>query len=189
MDPRRHPRPAPADSPATEVNLRLRAYHLLFSHPAAAEELISEFMAKDWADQLDTSTLRLFPPEDLAGKLNVRPSDCVWRVSFKEGGASVIFVFLFQDTVDPDMPLRTMQYVTDVWHLMRANPHLCDPDGSVPRVQTCLVNIGERPWDAPLTMEDWARAQWPPYDPESNAPPKLPIEHAVLYRPPDVSPS
>lgn len=187
MDPRHHQSPAPADSPATEINPRLRSYQRLFSHPFAAESLICDLTAKDWADQLDMSTLRPFPPENIAGKLNVRPSDCVWRVSFKKGGASVVFVFLFQDTVDPDMALRTMQYVTDVWHLLRDNPHLCDPDGTVPEVQTCVVNIGERPWDAPTTMQDWARAQLPPYDPESDAPPKLASKHAVLYRPRDAT--
>lgn len=189
MDPR-HSRtasrtPAPAESPKAEISQRLRLYQLMFSLPFAAEELIHEFIPEDRADQLDMSTLRPFPPEEAAGKLNVRPSDCVWRVSFKEGGSSMVFVFLFQDTVDPDMALRTMQYVTDVWLLLHEHPELRDANGAVPDVQTCVVNIGEQPWDAPTTMQDWARAQLPSDDPESHAPPKLPSKHAVVYQPRD----
>ena len=130
-----------------------QSYKHLFREPRAVAALIRDFAAKDWAHELDLTTLRRFPTENVGPDLKRRLCDCAWQVQFKNG-RSVVFLFEFQASGDPDMALRMLRYTEGALSALRGNKALLDPDGAVPPVLSFVVNTGPRPWGAATTVSE-----------------------------------
>ena len=135
-----------------------QSYKHLFREPRAVAALIRDFAAKDWAHELDLTTLRRFPTENVGPDLKRRFCDCAWQVRFKNG-RSVVFLFEFQSSGDPDMALRILRYTEAAISALRGNKALLDPDGAVPLVLAFVVNTGPRPWNAARTVSELTGAR------------------------------
>ena len=87
------------------------AYKSLFSYPRMVEDLLRGFVAADWSDALDLSTLQKLPAEFVSDDLRQRRGDTMWRVRFREGTWLYLVVLLeFQSTVDRYMAVRMLVY-------------------------------------------------------------------------------
>ncbi len=152
----RTPKKAPAPQPAPRRHRRHdQSYKKLFSQPRAAAALIRDFAAKDWAHELDMTTLQPFPTETVGPDLKRRADDCAWHVRCKNG-RSVVFLFEFQSSVDRDMALRMLRYTERVLSVLRSNKTLLDPDGALPLVLAFVLYNGPHPWNAATTISEWA---------------------------------
>ncbi len=130
----------------------------LFSHVAAVRSLVRHFAAKAWVHELDLSSLRPLPTESVGPDLARRLSDCVWRVLFKDGGGSVVFLFEFQSSPDAGMALRTLRYSEAVFSALHGNKELLDAAGAMPFVLPCVIYTGAKPWTAGTSLADLAGA-------------------------------
>ena len=119
-----------------------QTYKLLFAQPEAARSLTSDVLARRWSDELDMETLERFPTEHMDAELRRSLSDMAWRVWFKGGERSAVFLVEFQSSVDEDMALRMRQYVTDALNFLRADPRLLDADEFLPLIGAYEVYTG-----------------------------------------------
>ena len=99
------------------------AYKILFSQRRMVEDTLRGYVAPDWCDELDFSTLTQMNTEYIGPELYNRIGDMLWRVEFKDGsplggppwptanGPALLVLFEFQSAVDPDMAWRMHEYV------------------------------------------------------------------------------
>lgn len=60
------------------------AYKRLFSQPRMVQNLMSGFVARDWSDALDFSTLKPVPASFVSQRLRQRHGDLVRQVRFHD---------------------------------------------------------------------------------------------------------
>ena len=126
-------------------------YKFFFSQAPTVAELLEDYLAPDWADQLDLDSLRKVTPEHVGSRLERRQADMLWRVNFRHRPGFVVLLLEFQSRVDPSMAARVLRYVTDAYeNLIRETPP--GADHSLPPVIVCVVHNGPRPWDALLDI-------------------------------------
>ena len=147
VDHPRNPRrdaPAPSDPAAScdEPRRHDQTYKLLFSQPLAARSLIGDILARDWSDELDLETLERFSTEHVDAELRRSLSDMAWRVWFKGGKRSAVFLVELQSSVDPSMAMRMLQYATATAKFLQSDPGLLDADGVMPLLAAYEVYTG-----------------------------------------------
>ncbi len=126
-----------------------------FSGKAAVRSLVQDFMARGWADELDLSDVEDVPTEHigLVGG-QARRSDAAWRVRLRDSAHSVVFHVEFQSAVDPNMLLRSFEYVGHLYKFLSNNENRAD--GTVPVVLSAVLYVGSKPWDAPTATDQLA---------------------------------
>ena len=141
--------PAPSDSaealgaePRNPPRRHDQTYKLLFAQPEAAQSLIRDVLARCWSDELDMETLERFPTEHVDAALRRSLSDMAWRVWFKGGARSVVFLVEFQSSSDENMAWRMWQYVAEALKYLKANPKVLDRDEFLPLVGPYEVYTG-----------------------------------------------
>ena len=139
-----------------------QTYKALFAHDVAIKSLIRDFLAAGGHDVLDLDTAELVPTETISPGLERRLADLAVRVWFKDSAASVVFLVEFQSSHDPGMALRTLGYATGAIEMLRANPKMLDPDGSVPLVLARVLHTGPEPWTAATSLAALTRTPAPP---------------------------
>ena len=160
--PNNAPDPPDADPHRRERRPHDQTYKALFAHDVAIKSLIRDFLAAGGHDVLDLDTAELVPTETISPGLERRLADLAVRVWFKDSAASVVFLVEFQSSHDPDMALRTLGYATGTIEMLRANPKMLDPDGSVPLVLARVLNTGPEPWTAATSLAALTRTPEPP---------------------------
>lgn len=135
------------------------AYKILFSQPRMVEDTLRGYVAPDWCDELDFSTLARMNAEYIGPELYNRIGDMLWRVGFSEGSPLggpplvngerpyLLVLFEFQSAVDPDMAWRMHEYVYLLQRHQRGNGTL-KAEGREPPVLAVVVYNGDRPWTA-----------------------------------------
>ena len=135
------------------------AYKLLFSQPRMVEDTLRGYVAPDWCEALDFSTLTRMNAEYIGPELYNRIGDMLWRVEFREssplGGPLLangerpylLVLFEFQSAVDPDMAWRMHEYVYLLQRHQRGNGTL-KAEGREPAVLAVVVYNGDRAWTA-----------------------------------------
>ena len=147
-----HPRNPRRDAPAPsapaascdEPRRHDQTYKLLFSQPLAARSLIGDILARDWSDELDLETLERFSTEHVDAGLRRSLSDMAWRVWFKGGKRSAVFLVELQSSVDvdPSMAMRMLQYTTATAKFLQSDPGLLDAGGVMPLLAAYEVYTG-----------------------------------------------
>ena len=130
------------------------AYKLLFSQPRMVEDTLRGYVAPDWCEALDFSTLTRMNAEYIGPELYNRIGDMLWRVEFREGGPPLangerpylLVLFEFQSAVDPDMAWRMHEYVYLLQRHRRGNGTL-KAEGREPPVLAVVYN-GDCAWTA-----------------------------------------
>ena len=135
------------------------AYKILFSQRRMVEDTLRGYVASDWCDELDFSTLTRMNAEYIGPELYNRIGDMLWRVEFKDGSPlggpplangerpCLLVLFEFQSAVDPDMAWRMHEYVYLLQRHQRSNGTL-KAEGREPPVLAVVVYNGDRPWTA-----------------------------------------
>ena len=134
-------------------------YKLLFSQPRMVEDTLRGYVAPDWCEALDFSTLAQRNAEYIGTDLHNRIGDMLWRVEFREGSPLggphldngerpyLLVLFEFQSAVDPDMAWRMHEYVYLLQRHQRGNGTL-KAEGREPPVLAVVVYNGDRVWTA-----------------------------------------
>lgn len=129
-------------------------YHRLFGHPRMVAELLREFVAGPWLDDLDLDGMTRENATLHAETGERRESDMIWRIPRRDGGDTYLVLLLeFQSTSDQWMALRMLIYAGLLWqHLL--NEKRLPPDGRLPPILPVVLYNGDRRWAAPLALHD-----------------------------------
>ena len=127
-------------------------YHRLFDHPEMVAQLLREFVAGPWLDDLDLDGMTRENAKYHAATGDRREGDMVWRIPRRDGGDAYLMLLLeFQSTSDHWMALRVLTYASLLWqHLV--NGKRLPPDGRLPPILPVVLYNGDRRWGAPLAL-------------------------------------
>ena len=134
------------------------SYRLIYSYPEMVEDLLRQFIAEDWIDQLNFATLEKVSERDIDQRLLRREKDLLWRVHWngqdaRAGEWLYIFIHLeFQSRPDRFMALREVTYKALLYEdLVRRNQFT--RSGRLPPVLAIALYNGKRPWNEPTSLE------------------------------------
>ena len=108
---------------------------------------------------LDFSTLAKLPAEWVTEDFRRRHGDQVWRIRFKDAapdagaGAWLLLLLEFQSRDDPDMALRILGYVVELYRDLEAQG-VVRPGNRRPPVLPVVVHNGESPWRTPVEVTE-----------------------------------
>ena len=118
-------------------------YHRRFSHPGMVAQLLREFVAGPWLDDLDLDGMERLNARFHAETTERRDGDMIWRIPRRGGGDTYLVLLLeFQSTPDHWMALRALVYAGLLWQQLVQERRLPD-DGNYRR--SCGRVIQRRP--------------------------------------------
>ena len=141
------------------------AYKAMYRHPQAIRDLCRYLVAPngpfgpETLAALDFSTLAKLPTEWVTADFRRRHGDQVLRIRFhdapEDAGADAWLLLLveFQSRDDPDMALRILGYVVELYRDLEAQG-VVQPGTRRPPVLPVVVHNGESPWSAPVQVAD-----------------------------------
>ena len=130
------------------------AYKGLFSYRRMVEDLLRGFVAPEWSDALDFSTLEKLPAEYVSDDLRRRHGDVVWRVRFRDETWLYLLVMLeFQSTADRYMAVRILVYTGLLYQDLIRRGAL-GAGGRLPPVLPVVLYNGRPGWTAPVEVAD-----------------------------------
>jgi hypothetical protein len=129
-------------------------YHKIFGHPGMVAQLLRDFLAEPWLDDLDLDRMERLNAKFHAETGERREGDMIWRIPRRGGGDTYLMLLLeFQSTPDRWMALRALVYVGLLWqHLVREKQ--LPPDGRLPPVMPVVVYNGDPRWAMPLALRE-----------------------------------
>ncbi len=129
-------------------------YHKIFGHPGMVSQLLRDFLAEPWLDDLDLDRMERLNAKFHAETGERREGDMIWRIPRHGGGDTYLMLLLeFQSTPDRWMALRALVYVGLLWqHLVREKQ--LPPDGMLPPVLPVVVYNGDPRWAMPLALHE-----------------------------------
>ena len=124
------------------------AYKQLFSDPEMVASLLRDLIPEKFVEELDFSTLELFPTDHISEGLQERREDIVWRVGWKEGRWCYIALLLeFQSRPDTWMALRLLVYAGLFLQTLVKSGKVA-ADEPLPPVFPVVIYNGEGEWKA-----------------------------------------
>jgi hypothetical protein len=129
-------------------------YHKIFGHPGMVAQLLRDFVAEPWLDDLDLDRMERLNTKFHSETGERREGDMIWRIPRHGGGDTYLMLLLeFQSTPDRWMALRALVYVGLLWqHLVREKQ--LPPDGRLPPVMPVVVYNGDPRWAMPLALRE-----------------------------------
>ena len=129
-------------------------YHKIFGDPGMVLQLLRDFLAEPWLDDLDLDRMERLNAKFHAETGERREGDMIWRIPRRGGGDTYLMLLLeFQSTPDRWMALRALVYVGLLWqHLVREKQ--LPPDGRLPPVLPVVVYNGDLRWVMPLALHE-----------------------------------
>lgn len=128
-------------------------YHRLFSHPGMVAQLLREFVAEPWVDDLDLDTMARLNGDFIAETGARWAADVIWRIRRKrEGDAYLLLMLEFQSWQDHWMALRVMVYIGLLWQHLIESKALA-PERRLPPVFLVVLYNGESCWRVPETLD------------------------------------
>ena len=129
-------------------------YHRLFSDPRMVAELLREFVAGPWLDDLDLARMERLNAKFHTETTERRDGDMIWRIPRHEGGDTYLVLLLeFQSTSDHWMALRALVYAGLLWQHLVKEQRL-PADGRLPTILPVVLYNGDRRWTAPVALHD-----------------------------------
>ena len=129
-------------------------YHRLFADPRMVAQLLREFVAGPWLDDLDLDAMERLNAKFHAETTERREGDMIWRIPQRGGGDTYPVLLLeFQSTSDPWMALRALVYAGLVWQHLVKEQRL-PADGRLPPVLPVVLYNVDRRWAAPVALHD-----------------------------------
>jgi hypothetical protein len=129
-------------------------YHKIFGHPGMVSQLLRDFVAEPWLEDLDLDRMERLNAKFHAETGERREGDMIWRIPRRGGGDTYLMLLLeFQSTPDRWMALRALVYVGLLWqHLVREKQ--LPPDGRLPPVLPVVVYNGDPRWVTPQALRE-----------------------------------
>jgi len=129
-------------------------YHRLFSHPGMVAQLLREFVAGPWLDDLDLDGMERLNAKFHAETSERRDGDMIWRIPRRGGGDNYLVLLLeFQSTPDHWMALRALVYAGLLWQHLVKEKRL-PLDGRLPPVMPVVLYNGDPRWAMPLALRE-----------------------------------
>lgn len=117
-------------------------------------QLLREFVAGPWLDELDLDGMARLNAKFHAATGDRREGDMIWRIPRRDGGDTYLVLLLeFQSTPDPWMALRMLVYASLLWQQLLTEKSSL-PDGRLPPILPVVLYNGDRRWAAPLALRD-----------------------------------
>ncbi len=135
-------------------------YKRIFSHPELVEELLRDFVAEPWCQQLDFGTLEKLNESYITDDLRQRADDLVWRVRFQGQWLYVYLLLEFQSRSDRWMSVRLLTYAGLLWQDLIRSGRLTSSD-KLPPILPIVIYNGEPAWSAPLSLQELLSAVSP----------------------------
>ena len=123
------------------------AYKRLFSQPRMVQDLMRGFVAPDWSDALDFSTLKPVPASFVSHRLRQRHGDLVWQVRFRDDWLYLLLLLEFQSTIEPAMAVRVLTYTSLLYEKLIDDGVLRE-HGKLPPVLPIVIYNGSKRWTA-----------------------------------------
>ena len=142
---------SPPDAARSPRRKHDEVYKFFFSQAVTVVELLEDYLAPEWVDQLDLATLEKISPERVGPQLERRQADMLWRVAFRHQPGFMLLLLEFQSDVDPMMAARVLRYVADTYE-NRIDEK--SGDQQLPPVLACVVHNGRPPWHATADIAD-----------------------------------
>jgi predicted transposase YdaD len=135
------------------------SYKLLFSHRRMVAQLLRDFVAEPWVEELDLSSLEKVPQSYVAGGPGpARESDLVWRLKMASGQPLYLYLLLeLQSTPDRLMALRMLTYVGLLYEDLARRGETA-PGGRLPPVLPMVLYNGLTPWRPARDVEQLVAA-------------------------------
>ncbi|MDP2784436.1 MAG: Rpn family recombination-promoting nuclease/putative transposase [Sulfurimicrobium sp.] len=127
-------------------------YKLLFSHPEMVRDLLVGYVAGEWIDEADFTTLERINASYVSATLKQRHDDVVWRVKLKDRWLWVYLVLEFQSEPDPWMALRMLVYVGLLAQDLVKRGELAQ--GQLPPILPLVLYNGLPEWNAARDIND-----------------------------------
>jgi hypothetical protein len=156
-------------------------YHRLFNHPGMVAQLLREFVAGPWLDDLDLAAMQRLNTKFHAETGDRREGDMIWRIPHRNSANTIpprhsgdtipprhsgdtipprdgtdtylILLLEFQSTPDHWMALRILVYASLLWQHLVTEKTL-PPDGKLPPILPVVLYNGDRRWTAPVTLQN-----------------------------------
>jgi hypothetical protein len=129
-------------------------YHKIFGDPGMVAQLLREFLAEPWLDDLDLDRMERLNAKFHSETGERREGDMIWRIPRHGGGDTYLMLLLeFQSTPDRWMALRALVYVGLLWQHLVREKHL-PPDGKLPPVLPVVLYNGDPRWAMPLALRE-----------------------------------
>ena len=122
-------------------------YKRLFSQPRMVQDLLRGFVARDWSDALDFSTLSPVPASFVSHRLRQRHGDLVWQVRFRGDWLYLLVLLEFQSTVESAMAVRVLTY-TGLLYEKLIDDGVLRRHGKLPPVLPIVIYNGSKRWTA-----------------------------------------
>jgi hypothetical protein len=125
-------------------------YKDLFSNSTLVAELLRSFIAEEFVQHLDFSTLKKVNAHFVTGKYRKREADIIYEMQFKKNPIYIFLLLEFQSTVDKFMSLRLLEYICQFYKdLQKA----LETD-LLPPVFPLVLYSGDKQWSAPVQFRD-----------------------------------
>ncbi len=129
-------------------------YPRLFSHAGMVAELLRDFVAEPWLNDLDLTAMERVNAKFHAESGDRREGDLVWRIPMRDGSDAYLLLLLeFQSVPEHWMALRVMVYVGLLWQQLIREKRL-PADGRLPPVLPIVVFNGDPRWAMPLSLRE-----------------------------------
>ena len=124
------------------------AYKQLFSDPEMVASLLRDLIPEKFVEELDFSSLELFPTAHISDDLKERREDIVWRVGWKNGQWCYVALLLeFQSRPDALMALRLLVYAGLFLQTLVKSGKVASGE-PLPPVFPVVIYNGEGEWKA-----------------------------------------
>lgn len=136
------------------------AYKQLFSHPEMVTDLVRGYVAEDWVDEIDFTTLERVADSFVSDDLREREDDIIWRVRW---GGRWLYLYLlieFQSAVERFMAVRLLTYIGLLYQdlIQHARPQ---PHERLPPVLPIVLYNGEERWWARTDLAELLEPELP----------------------------
>ena len=129
------------------------AYKNLFSHPELIKDLLQGYVAEEWVEQLDYSTLEICSGSYVSDDLRDREDDIIWRIRHKEQWLYIYLLIEFQSSIDKTMALRVMVYTGLLYQDLIKQKQIAEK-GKLPPVFPIVIYNGEKRWSAARNINE-----------------------------------
>ena len=142
-------------------------YKRLFAFPRMVTDLLRGFLAGDWLEEVDFSSLHKLSAEYVSDELLKRHGDTVWRMRMGGDWLYLLVLLEFQSRDEPRMALRILTYTSLLYQELARNEA---PEAArrLPAVLPVVLYNGGARWTAPLEVGELIAPVGPslaPYQP------------------------
>jgi hypothetical protein len=125
-------------------------YKDLFSNSTLVAELLRSFVAEEFVQDLDFSTLKKVNAHFVTGKYRKREADIIYEMQFRKSPIYIYLLLEFQSTVDKFMSLRLLEYICQFYKDLQKVREM----DLLPPVFPLVLYSGDRQWSAPIQFRD-----------------------------------